>query len=852
MSADVCYAGGGIQPYAIPGADLDPDSVIAAADSLSAGGGAVRDAGADVVGTWRGLGTYYEAPESGQLFTVMDPVETHARDFGDAVQQVATVLRAYAEEIRPIKASLDAVRRDAYAFRDKIATNSEWEYDQGLVDENTALVNRVNAAQIKLWDAERTCANGIRALYCAAPWHAATSADDPLGYGVSQIPDDAPMAWGSSVERKDHCPKSAAVGVKRFVWDGVVVDGLWGTVVGLGALVGIKDWTWSADNFTESWTAMGGLIGYADGEWSWGNAGDSWLALGKGLIAYDTWEDDPGRAAGGALFNLATIVVPAGAAVSGTKAAATAAGTTGRAAALLSKGARIVDFLDPVSLAIKGGKLALPKLGDLLTGMRGATEGLGDALRIPDVPTNLDLPTTSLDDLADGMPPLRDPDAGVPSVHEPVEVPAPASQLVGPDGNPIRDTPGGTGSGGDDLAGPQAPPAGPIHTPGTDAPTGGSSHGGGGSHGGGETGGGGSHGGGGTGGGAGGGDAPGGASGGDSPGEGTAGDGTPADGGPTAGGGAGTPTSGSGTVVLDANGIEHTMVMGDDMLTAQAGWQDTLATELRDRGMSPGEFDALVAQPVHQLSRESLLTLIQIRDAMPPVLADDVLQKLIPPDQVANSIGQATFDSLVEPHLRDSVASAQAANTASTYQASSISGFVTRAADVASWGPDSLFYRLGLNYPNSLFDPADSVFAVRYTASDLVDADGGMVTPSISRDPLTLARDAMYMPATDGSGRSLFDEITSAVDPDVRAQRWTDLARAQGMDVVPVERAVDATNPYRGNGFGGTAMDYAPELEYGGRTSLRAGAEMWQIMPDGTQRAVAIFDGDVWTTVTTP
>ena len=477
MSADMCYAGGGIQPYAIPGADLDPDGVISAANSLSTGGGSVRDAGADVVGKWRGLGAHYEAPESGQLFTVMDPVETNARTFGDAVQQVATVLKAYAEEIRPIKASLDAVRRDAYAFRDKIASNSEWDYDQDLVDENTDLVNRVNSAQIKLWDAERTCANGIRALYCAAPWHAATSADDPLGYGVSEIPADAPMAWGSSVERQDHCPKSAAVGVKRFVWDGVVVDGLWGTVVGLGALVGIKDWKWSADNFTESWTAMGGLIGYADGEWSWGNAGDSWLALGKGLIAYDTWEDDPARAAGGAVFNIATIVIPAGAAVSGTKAAATAAGTTGRAAALLSKGARIVDFLDPVSLVIKGGQFALPKLGDLLTGMRGATEGLEGALRIPDVPTNLDLPTSNLDDLADGLPPLRDPDAEVPTVHEPVEVPVPANQLVGPDGNPIRDTPGGTGSGADDLAGPQAPPAGPIHTPGTDAPTGGSSHG---------------------------------------------------------------------------------------------------------------------------------------------------------------------------------------------------------------------------------------------------------------------------------------------------------------------------------------------------------------------------------------
>jgi hypothetical protein len=418
---------------------------------------------------------HYQAPEAADLFTVMDPVETNARDFGDAVQQVATVLTAYAEEIRPIKAALVAVKTDALAFRSKIAGNAEWEYDQDLVDENTALVTRVNAAQVKLWDAERTCANGIRALYCAAPWHAATSADDPLGYGVSDIPADAPMAWGASVERQDHCPKSAAVGVKRFVWDGLVVDGLWGTVVGLGALVGVKDWAWSAENFTESWTAMGGLIGYADGQWAWGTAGDSWLALGKGLIAYDMWAEDPARAAGGAGFNILTIVVPAGAAVSGTKAAASAAGTTSRAAALLAKGAKIVDFLDPAALLFKGGKLALPQLGDLLAGMRGATDGLGDALRLPDVPAGLDLPTRGVDDLADALPPVRDPDVQVP-VREPVQVEVPANQLVGPDGTPIRETPGGTGAGADDLTGPQAPPTGPIHAPGTDAPTGGSSH----------------------------------------------------------------------------------------------------------------------------------------------------------------------------------------------------------------------------------------------------------------------------------------------------------------------------------------------------------------------------------------
>ena len=115
-----CYASG-INPSAIPGDELDPDAVEAAARALAADGAAVRDAGADVLQDWRGLALHYEAPEAPRLFSVMDPVETNARRFGDDVESVAGALRAYAEEIRPIKASLAAVRADAWGFRSDIA-----------------------------------------------------------------------------------------------------------------------------------------------------------------------------------------------------------------------------------------------------------------------------------------------------------------------------------------------------------------------------------------------------------------------------------------------------------------------------------------------------------------------------------------------------------------------------------------------------------------------------------------------------------------------------------------------------------------------------------------------------------
>ncbi|MBC7307484.1 MAG: hypothetical protein H5T80_11265, partial [Dietzia sp.] len=459
MSAPQCYASG-IDPSAIPGDDLDPDVIEAAADGMSLDAGTIRDAGADVVSTWRGLGGCYQAPEAETLFAVMDPVETNARDFADELTAVATALRGFAADVRPIKTALAAVRADAWNFRDKVAGNDEWEYDQDLVDENTDLVRRVNALQVQLWQAERTCANTIRALFGAAPWHAMTSQDDPLGYGIEEIPTDADMPWGSQVARRDHCPKSAAVSVKRFVWDGVVVDGIWGTVTGLGSLVGISDWHFSWDTFTSSWVGISALIGNdGNGNWSLGNAGQAWLGLGKGLISYDTWEDDPARAAGGAIFNVATILIPAGAAVTGTKGAATAAGTASRVSTWLARGARIVDMTDPVALTIRGARLALPKIDDLLVGMRGALEGLSDGFHVPDIPLTAldDLPTIHAPDV--DVPPVRAPDVDAPAVEAPapVRVPEPAHVGGGPD---------------DLLSGPRDPNTHPGSTTGSDAPTG--------------------------------------------------------------------------------------------------------------------------------------------------------------------------------------------------------------------------------------------------------------------------------------------------------------------------------------------------------------------------------------------
>lgn len=861
MTADVCYASG-INPSAIPGDDLDPDGVDAAADQIAAAGATVRQSGADAVSRWRPLSSHYEAPEAPTLFAVMDPVETKARAFGDAVEAVAAALHRFADDVRPIKAALAAVKRDAYGFRSRIASNAEWEYDQDLVDENTALIARVNAEQVKLWEAERTCANAIRALYGAAPWQAAAGRDNGLEYGVDALPTDAQMPWGSEVDRKDHCPKSAGVQVKRFVWDGVVVDGLWGTVTGLGMLVGVQDWSWSWDTMKTSWQGMGSLIGYDmhSGDWTWGTAGDAWLGLGKGLVAWDMWSEDPARAAGGAGFNILTIVIPAGAAVTGTKGAATAAGTSGRVANLFAKGAKIVDFTDPVALGIMGGKAVLPKLGDALTVVRLSAEGLGDLLRVPDFSTpSLDLPggtsplpTGGLDDLGDlggSAPVLRDPDAVVhsgPETEVPVEVPAPVRELVGTDGRPVETTPGGVGTGADDLLDPGTV-RDPSPGPGTDAPTGGShapttggpGHSGAPGSGGGPS-------------------DPGGHGGAGSSGDpATGAPGSPGDPAPPSSGGGGpvdpidpVDPSGPGAggpgdpgdpfgdrIAIDSTGNPHVVNTSDALVAGQGSFADVLPQLLDDHGLTRTQFRELLQTPVADLTPAQVDTLVAIRDAMPPVEADTVLQKVITPQQALDLLG-ADAARFMEPDLLTR------AGTLPASQLTELGGFVSRAADVTGATPAQIYHQLGLTYDGSPFSPDpsrpfpndESVFAVRYRGGDAIHVSGG----------------AAALPGVpDGTLRamaSMPDSIYRITDPaarDAAIKAWIDANDPSTS--FDASRALDRDNPFRGNGFSGEGSSYSPELSYGPtKVEVPEGAELWRIRPDGTQEIAAVFRDDTW------
>ena len=397
-----------IDPSQIPGDNLDPDTVDTSANQMRMIGIGVANQGSSVLTSWQAIAASYEAPESGTLFSVMNPVSADAEQFGSNLGKVADALNTYAEAVRPIKAELASLKAQAASFVGSIQggvtttsysrfgaveSTESWDKDQDSVDKNNDLINKVNAQMVLLWAVERDCANKI---YDTIGWShvGAASKSNPNGYGVDKIPDGTKMPWGADVKRTESCGEKAVDSVGHFVWNGVIVGGLWGTVQGLGTLIlGYNPADGSffhGSTYGAAWSNLGMLgvgllsVGGLGAGLSFvpGPVGDfvrkgqtTLLNAGKGMIAWDEWSKDPATAAGTAVFNVGTLLIPAGAAVDGVKTGA------GAASAALRGAATVVDFTDPVSVLIKAGatgvKVAMPTITDLAKTL-GTSLHLGD------------------------------------------------------------------------------------------------------------------------------------------------------------------------------------------------------------------------------------------------------------------------------------------------------------------------------------------------------------------------------------------------------------------------------------------------------------------------------------------
>ncbi|WP_432175181.1 hypothetical protein [Streptomyces sp. Tue6028] len=375
-----------IDPEGIPQFTGDLEQLGLDAVVLGAEAGVFRASGAGVHSTFQGLSTFYAAPEADQLFATTTPVATKSDAFADDLEKVGAALSAYEDEIRPLVGKLKSLKERAQTFRNGIAGDDHWREDDDNVQLNNDLVHDVNAATAAFWQAEITCHNKITALVhgttliiedgAAKRWM--SRGTSLYGFTADVLDQSEKLPWGKTVEKERHGLDWLGHELTEF-GKGFVIDGVWGTIKGLGTLVGFD----GLDAMGHAWDGLGKLatgvlisatpLGYA----YWMVPDDklpSYLResrqavvdTGKALVAYDQWGKNPSRAAGAVTFNVLTTVFSGGAG------AAAKGGAAARTVAVLGKAGKLVD---PITYIGKAAKFGTVKVADLFSSLKNVRAG---------------------------------------------------------------------------------------------------------------------------------------------------------------------------------------------------------------------------------------------------------------------------------------------------------------------------------------------------------------------------------------------------------------------------------------------------------------------------------------------
>ncbi|WP_461297411.1 hypothetical protein [Streptomyces harbinensis] len=369
MAEEMCVPETGdverVDPAGIP--EFTGNLAMLAADCMGfdAAGSRIRTIGSDVHDEFQGLSSFYTAPEAEQLFATTAPARDRAADFADDLATVRSALWDYHQEITPLVGRLRRLKHEAEEFVASIRDDDDWKKSESKVDRNNELLTEVSTTVARFWAAERSCANRINALWGGPQWTTDDGSGGARMYGVSEeeMAQAGETPWGRAVEREYHWYRFDQH-IKSFVWDGIIVDGIWGTITGLGGLLGFQGW----EVFKESWKGLGQLatglaivtsplnaLAYGlmpDGavkDWM-DDSLDVTLETAKGLVAWDTWSEDPARAAGLTTFNVLTTVATFGAGA-GVRAAASGASTATR---ITATAARVGTAIDPMTYLTSG------------------------------------------------------------------------------------------------------------------------------------------------------------------------------------------------------------------------------------------------------------------------------------------------------------------------------------------------------------------------------------------------------------------------------------------------------------------------------------------------------------------
>ncbi|UGQ14485.1 hypothetical protein LO772_13380 [Yinghuangia sp. ASG 101] len=422
-----------VDPSGIPEFTGDLGQLATDHAALTTDAGSFRTTGSTIHERFGKLESCYKAPEADQLFATTSTVETRADGFADQLEKVGTALSDYADEITPIVSRLNSLRSDAHDFVAEIKDDDEWQYDGDKVERNNQLIKDISTTVGEFWAAERTAANKITALVGGTQWKVddGSGGENMYGMSVDDMAKAGETPWGKAVEEKHHWYEIGHH-LKSFVWDGIIVDGIWGTITGLGTLLN----PWS-DNFGAAWKGLGQLAtglallacplafplvlatkDHLPGPIkNWVNDSlDTTLAVGKSLIAWDEWSKDPAKAAGLVTFNVLTTVATlgTGTAVKGT---ATGASAATKAATIAARVGTIIDPMTYVAKGLGAGLNGLTKISTV-TGKLIDLTAL-KAIELPDgtfrLPDNIELPPAGkpLPELPPGTNAVELPDNSV-------------------------------------------------------------------------------------------------------------------------------------------------------------------------------------------------------------------------------------------------------------------------------------------------------------------------------------------------------------------------------------------------------------------------------------------------------
>ncbi len=245
-----------LDPEEIPEFTGDPGQLDKDVSAIGADAASLWDVGSRIDSAFNSLSAYYKAPEAEQLFATTKPVAAAGDELRGELEKIAGALAAYAQEIRPLVATLDRLRGEARTFRASVAHDDDWQEDGDKVDENNERRRQVNAAWAAFQAAERTCHDKIVRLVGGAP----LTVDDGshqkgmYGYRAEDLDQARGLPWGDPVDEETPWYR-----IDQHVWNfakGFFVDGVWGTVRGLGTLVGVDGW----DAAGQAWKGLGQLL----------------------------------------------------------------------------------------------------------------------------------------------------------------------------------------------------------------------------------------------------------------------------------------------------------------------------------------------------------------------------------------------------------------------------------------------------------------------------------------------------------------------------------------------------------------------------------------------------------------